>query len=123
MGHYINLSVKAALTLVFVMACTAKLLGADMVMTTFEAVGIGQWFRYVTGAIEVAAAALLWVTRLQVIGGGLLTITMISATFARLVVIRASAVHALVLGLLSAYIACLHRGQLTAKRTTTSAAA
>ena len=119
MGHYINLSVKAALTLVFVMAGTAKLLGADMVMTTFEAVGIGQWFRYVTGAIEVAAAALLWVAGLQMIGSGLLMITMIGATFAHLFVIGASAVPALVLGLLSAYIAFLHRGQLTAKRTTT----
>ena len=108
MGHYINLSVKAALTLVFVMAGTAKLLGADMMMT-FEAVGLGQWFRYGTGAIEVAAAALLWVAGLQMIG----------ATFAHLFVIGASAVPALVLGLLSAYIAFLHRGQLTAKRTTT----
>ena len=101
------------------MVGTANLLGADMMVTAFEAVTVGQWFRYVTGAIEVAAAALLWVTRLQVIGGGLLTITMISATFAHLFVIRASAVHALVLGLLSAYIACLHRGQLTAKLITT----
>ena len=118
MGHYINLSVKAALTLVFVMADTPKLLGVDMMVTTFEAVGIGQWLCCVTGAIEVAAAALLWVTGLQMIGVGLLTITMISATFAHLFVIEASAVPALVLGLLSAYIACLHRGQLTAKRTT-----
>ena len=87
--------------------------------TTFEAVGIGQWFRYVADAIEVAAAALLWVAGLQMIGGGLLTITMIGATFANPFVIGASAVPALVLGLLSAYIAFLHRGQLTAKRTTT----
>ena len=64
MSHYINLSVKAALTLVFVMTGTAKLLGADMMVTTFEAVGIGQWFRYVTSAIKVAAAALLWVAGL-----------------------------------------------------------
>ena len=84
MGFYINLTVKAALTLVFVMASTAKLLGADMMVTTFEAVGIGQWFRYVTSAIEVAAAALLWVAGLQIIGGGLLTITMFGATFTHL---------------------------------------
>ena len=84
MGHYINLSVKAALTLVFVMASTARLLGADMMVTAFEAVTVGQWFRYVTSAIEVAAAALLWVAGLQMIGGELLRITMISATFAHL---------------------------------------
>ena len=123
MDHYINLNVKAALTLAFVMAGTAKLLWTDMMVTTFESVTIGQWFRYVTGAIEVAAAALLWVAGLQMIGSRLLMITMIGATFAHLFVIGASAVPALVLGLLSAYIAFLHRVQLTAKRTTTSAAA
>ncbi len=34
----------------------------------FEAVGLRQWFRFVTGAIEVAAAMLLWVPMLQLIG-------------------------------------------------------
>ena len=52
MGRHITLNMKATLTLVFVMAGTAKLLGADMMVTTFEAVGIGQWFCYITGAME-----------------------------------------------------------------------
>ncbi len=29
-------------------------------MGTFEALGFGQWFRYVTGLIEVGGAIALW---------------------------------------------------------------
>jgi len=55
------LAIKALLTVAFVAAGSAKLLGAEMMVQTFEAVGVGQWFRYVTGIIEIGGAALLWV--------------------------------------------------------------
>ena len=63
---------KAALKLAFVAASATKLTGAEMMVATFEAVGLRHWFRYVTGAIEVAAAVLLWVPMLQLIGAVLM---------------------------------------------------
>jgi len=51
------LAIKAVLTLAFVAAGFAKLSGQEMMVQTFEAVGVGQWFRYVTGIIEVGAAS------------------------------------------------------------------
>jgi len=59
------LAIKAVLTLAFVAAGFAKLSGQEMMVQTFEAVGVGQWFRYVTGIIEVGAAVLLWVKGMQ----------------------------------------------------------
>jgi putative oxidoreductase len=43
-----------------------------MMVQTFEAVGVGQWFRYVTGIIEIGGAALLWARGREVFGAGLL---------------------------------------------------
>ena len=104
-ASYLPLFVKALLTLAFVAAGGAKLAGAEMMVATFETIGLGQWFRYVTGAIEVGAAALLWVPGLAFVGAGLLVCTMIGAIIAHLVILGPSFVPALVLGLLAAYVA------------------
>lgn len=112
MNTYIFLAVRGLLTVAFVAAGGAKLAGVDMMVATFEAVGVGQWFRYVTGVIEVGAAGLLWVPGRQVFGAGLLVMTMIGATLAHLVILGPSAVPALVLGALSAVLLWRHRDQL-----------
>lgn len=106
------LVVKVLLTLAFVAAGLAKLAGAALMVQTFEAVGVGQWFRYVTGAIEVAGAVLLWVRGREIFGAGLLACTMAGAVLAHLFFIGPSAVPALILGILSAVVAYAHRDQL-----------
>ncbi|QMU58381.1 MAG: DoxX family protein [Boseongicola sp.] len=120
---YVTLAIKVLLTLAFVAVGTAKLAGAEMMVATFDAVGVGQWFRYVTGAIEVGAAALLWVRGREAIGAALLTATMVGAVLAHLVILGPSAVPALVLGTLSAVILWLYRDQLTSLRGTETSAA
>lgn len=108
---YVTLIIRILITAAFVAAGSAKLIGAEMMVATFDAVGLGQWFRYVTGALEVGAAILLWIPGRQLIGAGLLVCTMIGATLAHLFILGPSAVPALVLGALSAYIAYTHRDQ------------
>ncbi len=110
-GYWI---IKGLLTLAFVAAGTAKLLGAEMMVMTFEAIGWGQWFRYVTGGIEVGAAALLWVPGRAAFGAALLVATMIGAVIAHLVVLGPSALPALALGVLAAVILYWHRDQIRA---------
>ncbi len=109
---YAILAIKALLTLAFLAAGLSKLAGVEMMVATFDAVGVGQWFRYVTGAIEVAGAILLWVKGREVYGAGLLTVTMVGAVFAHLALLGPSAVPALGLGLLSATIVWTHKGDL-----------
>ena len=45
----------------------------------FDKIGVGQWFRYVTGGIEVASAILLLIPRLTPVGDAFLLATMTGA--------------------------------------------
>ena len=106
------LIVKALLTLAFVAAGVSKLLGVEMMVQTFEQVGVGQWFRYVTGILEVGGAALLWVPARQWLGAALLGATMVGAVLAHLLILGPSAIPAAALGLLCAFILFAHREQI-----------
>ena len=106
------LAIKALLTFAFVAAGLAKLAGAEMMVQTFEAVGVGQWFRSVTGAIEILGAVLLWVRGREIYGAGLLGCTMAGAVLAHIFLIGPSAIPALVLCVLCAAVAYAHRDQL-----------
>jgi putative oxidoreductase len=64
-----------------------KLSDAPVMVQLFSAVGFGQWFRYVTGAIEIISAVLLLVPRAAAIGAALLVATMIGALIAHFTVL------------------------------------
>jgi putative oxidoreductase len=103
------LAISALLTLAFGAAGLAKLAGAEMMVATFGAIGWGQWFRYLTGAIEVGSAVLLWVPGMQWIAAALLVCTMIAAVLFHLLLLGPSFVPALVLGVLSAVVLVARR--------------
>ena len=103
--------VKILLSLAFVAAGFAKLMGVEMMVQTFEAIGQGQWFRYVTGLIEIGSVILLWVPGRQLLGAVLLVCTMIGATLAHLLILGPSAAPAIALGVLAALVAYSYRGQ------------
>ena len=52
----------------FLMAGGNKLAGNEQMVGMFDAIGIGQWFRYLTGGIEVVSAILLLTPRFAGIG-------------------------------------------------------
>jgi uncharacterized membrane protein YphA (DoxX/SURF4 family) len=76
--------VSAAL---FLAAGFSKLAGAGAMVQLFAQIGIGQWFRYVTGAIEVVGAVLLLVPSLAFMGGGVLAVTMVGAILTHLFIV------------------------------------
>ena len=114
---YAVLGAKALLTLAFLAAGVSKLIGAEQMVAVYDALGAGQWFRYVTGLIEVVGAVLLWIRGREVIGAGLLVATMIGAVLAHLLILGPSALPALVLGLLAAFVLWYHRDGLASPRT------
>lgn len=98
-------AVRILLALAFGTAGIAKLAGVPQMVQVFDAIGFGQWFRYVTGAVEVIGAVLLLVPAMGFLGGLLLGATMVGAVFTHLVLIGGNAAPAMVLGLLSGFVA------------------
>jgi uncharacterized membrane protein YphA (DoxX/SURF4 family) len=96
----------------FLMAGGSKLAGTPQMVALFDAVGLGQWFRYVTGAIEIVSAIALLVPTAAVYGALLLIPTMIGAVLTNVFIIHASPGIPLVLLLGAASVAWVRRGQL-----------
>jgi hypothetical protein len=100
----------------FLLAGGSKLAGMPQMVALFDAIGIGQWFRYVTGLIEVAsAAALLW-PALAPFGAVALVVTMTGAVGVHLFIVGGSPVVPAVLLLGSAVVAWARRDQLRTAR-------
>ena len=97
-------SLQILVAAAFLMAGFAKLSGQPMMVQMFEKIGIGQWFRYVTGTIELVSAILLLVPRVVPVGAALLVCTMCGAVLTHLVKLGGSPLPALVLGCLAAFI-------------------
>lgn len=90
-GKNIGLSVVQVLAaLAFLAAGGAKLAGAASMVATFSAIGVGQWFRYVTGVIEIGSAILLLVPGFAAFGAGLLVCTMIGAVLSHVTILHTS---------------------------------
>jgi putative oxidoreductase len=96
----------------FLAAGLAKLAGAPFMVGIFEQIGLGQWFRIVTGVVEVTGAVALLVPGLASIGGLWLGGTMVGAVATHLFVLHTSPAAAVVLGLLNAVIVYLRRDEL-----------
>ena len=101
--------VRILLALAFGAAGAAKLAGVPQMVQVFDAVGFGQWFRIVTGVVELAGAVLLLVPATGFFGGVLLLATMVGAVATHLVLIGGSPLPALVLGALAAFVAWQQR--------------
>jgi len=97
-------TVRILLAAAFAAAGAAKLTGAPMMIEVFEQVGVGQWFRYLTGAIELGSAVLLLVSSTSLIASLLLTATMVGAVITHVSVIGGSPVPAIVLLALSTFV-------------------
>ena|SRR5712671_4019224 len=82
------------------LAGSLKLLGAAALVQMFAAIGLGQWFRYVTGTIEVVSGVLLLVPSLAFFRAVALVPTMIGAIVTHVFVIGGSPAPAI--GLLAA---------------------
>jgi putative oxidoreductase len=104
--------VQVAVAGMFLFAGGLKLAGAPAMVAVFDAIGVGQWFRYVTGSIEVVSALALLVPTLAPFGALLLVPTMACAIATHLFIVGGSPIPATVL--LAALIAILwaRRGQL-----------
>ena len=93
----------------FLTAGTLKLTGHPAEVQMFAAIGVGQWFRYLTGSIEVVSAVLLFVPSLSFFAALALAATMVGALATHVFIIGGNPVPALVLLVATAAIAFARR--------------
>jgi len=114
-GKAVNVALwtlQVLVALLFVAAGSGKLVGTADMIALFDAVGVGQWFRYVTGSLELLGALLLIVPGKTVFGAVLLAGVMAGAVVSHLTVLHTAATVPLVLFALTVLIAWGRRSQL-----------
>lgn len=97
--------IQILLALVFLAAGAAKLAGVPMMVQGFELLGLGQWFRYLTGIIEVGGALALLAPVLAGYAAALLSCVMVGALIAHATRMPGSAIPAIVLLVLCGLVA------------------
>jgi uncharacterized membrane protein YphA (DoxX/SURF4 family) len=108
---------QVVLAAMFVMASLPKLTGDPVMIDLFDAVGAGQWLRYVVGVLELAGAIGLLVPRLCGLAALGLTMLLVGASLTNIVALGASPAIPVGYLLVAAVIAWFRRDSiLTATR-------
>jgi uncharacterized membrane protein YphA (DoxX/SURF4 family) len=104
--------VQVLLAAMFVMASLPKLTGDPVMVDLFNAIGAGQWLRYVVGALELAGAIGLLVPRLCGLAALGLAMLLVGATLTNIVALDASPAIPLGYLLVAAVIAWFRRASI-----------
>ncbi len=105
--------VQALLALAFVGAASGKLLGKPDMVGLFETIGVGQWFRYVTGLLELTGALLIVVPRTKFFGAALLSVVMVGAVLTHLFILYSAPTAPAVLLVFAGVVAWARRDAVT----------
>jgi putative oxidoreductase len=108
-------TVQVLVAAAFLAAGGSKLAGDPSMVAVFDHVGIGQWFRYVTGAVEITGAILILIPKAAIFGAALLACTMAAAVFTHLTVIGGNPLPAILLLSLNLLVLWLRRDEVTAR--------
>ena len=111
-GIYVLWFAQIAAAGMFFVAGGSKLAGVPAMVQLFDAIGIGQWFRYLTGTIEVVSAILLLMPSLAIFGALALTATMVGAIFTHLFIVGGNPGVPIVLLATTTAIAWARRSEL-----------
>jgi len=106
--------VQVLVAVAFLGAGVPKLAGAEAMVKTFEQLGLGQWFRYVTGSLEIIGALLIITPRWSAFGAALLACVMAGAILSLLIKIPGSPLPAIALLVLSLFVLWGRRDQIKA---------
>lgn len=106
---------QVLLAAAFLGAGGAKLAGAAPMVAMYEAIGVGQWFRYVTGVFEIGGAIALLVPRGAALAAVWLSCIMVGAIITHLAVLHNSPIGPVVLLIGLGIVAYVRRSELAAR--------
>lgn len=103
---------RILVALMFLAAAGMKLTGQPMMIAEFQQVGLGQWFRYFTGSLELIGAVLVLLPRFTTFGALLLLLVDVGAFIAQVTVLHMGWIHTIVTGLILAGLIWVQRRTL-----------
>lgn len=106
---------RVLLAALFLFACFMKLSGQQMMIDEFNTIGLGQWFRYFTGLLELAGGVALLVPAASVYGAIVLLVVDAGALITQVAVLHGDWIHAIVIGALLAIVIYLQRDRLAGR--------
>lgn len=105
-------SLRILMAALFLFAGLMKLTGQPMMIDEFDTIGLGQWFRLLTGALEVAGAIAILLPSVSVFGSILLLAVDAGAFVAQLAILHLDWIHTVVIGAVLGAVIYLQRDQL-----------
>ncbi len=96
----------------FLFASFMKLSGKPMMIEEFGTIGLGQWFRYFTGALELAGAIAILVPSVSVFGAIVLLAVDAGAFVTQIAILHGDWIHTIVIGALLGAAIYLQRHRL-----------
>jgi putative oxidoreductase len=99
----------------FLLAGTLKLVGVPMEVELFAAIGIGQWFRLLTGVLEIGGALLLLAPVTAAFGALVLATVMVGAIVTHLFIVGGNPLVPIALLAITIAIAYLRREQISSR--------
>ena len=105
---------RVLIAALFISAAVMKLSGQPMMVAEFDMVGLGQWFRYLTGTLELIGGIGILIPRFSVLSAILLLLVDIGAFVAQVSVLHMDWVHTIVIGAVIALLIYLQRDGLSA---------
>jgi putative oxidoreductase len=99
----------------FLLAGGLKLAGVPMEVQLFDAIGVGQWFRYLTGMLEIGGAVGLFVPAAAPFAALILATVMIGAIVTHLFIVGGSPLAPIVLFTIALAIALLRRDEIRSR--------
>ena len=105
-------ALRVLVAAIFLLAGAMKLVGQPMMVREFEIVGLGQWFRYLTGLMEIAGATMVLVPSASALGATVLLLVDSGAFAAQLVVLHDDWIHTVVIALLIGMLIYVQRHSL-----------
>jgi uncharacterized membrane protein YphA (DoxX/SURF4 family) len=108
---------RIVLGLAFLFFSFMKLSGSPGMIAEFDVIGLGQWFRYVTGVLELIGGLAILRPRISVFGAMLLLLVDCGAFVAQVAILHMDWIHCVVIAALLGLVIYLHRSQLRALMT------
>ena len=95
----------------FLMVGFLKLSGNAQLVELFDAIGLGQWFRYLTGSLEVAGGFLVLIPRTSRLAALMLAGVMVGAVVTHVFIVGGNPLMAIILLVVTTVIAWGRRKQ------------